>query len=122
MRTALLSTLLLATALAACDPGFPGSGREPTISEDTFVATMVELRRAAGVRPGGRIAPADRDRILAERGVGEEDLLLFVEVHGPNVPYMEQIWVRIEAELRDDPLDPEGEADPGVEPGGLAPG
>jgi hypothetical protein len=105
------SALLLAGA--ACDPGFPRAGPEATISEDEFVAAMVELRRGALHREGNRLPISERDRILAARGLTPDDLLHFAEVHGADVPYMYEVWTRVEAGLLGrDPEELEGAEDP----------
>ncbi|TVR53039.1 MAG: hypothetical protein EA421_12260 [Gemmatimonadales bacterium] len=90
---------LLVLAPVACDPGFPGPGEGETISEEAFVETMVELRRAAAHWEMRRLPVEERDSILAIRSRTPEDLLEFVEVHGTDVPYMNRVWTRVEARL-----------------------
>jgi hypothetical protein len=115
---------------AACDPGFPAPGGGPTISEDAFVETVVELRRAAAHWEARRLPEGERDSILRARGVSQDDLFLFVEVHGPDVPYMSQVWTRIdalltgrEAELlREETPDPEALVEEGLLPREALPG
>jgi hypothetical protein len=63
------------------------------------VETMVELRRAAAEWEMRRLPVEERDSILASRNLTPEDLLEFVEVHGTDVLYMNQIWTRVEARL-----------------------
>jgi hypothetical protein len=57
-----------------------------------------------------QIPTAERDRILAEHGVGEDDLLEFVDVRGRDALYMHTVWDSIEAqidELRSTPTVPD---------------
>ena len=101
-RSAWVSVLFglsLPLALIACDPGFPGPGQGETISEEVFVETLVELRRAAAHWERRHIPVEERDSILAARNLTPEDLLEFVEIHGTDVLYMNQIWTRVEARL-----------------------
>lgn len=83
-------------AAAACQPE-----EEPieTIPVETFIATYVDLRMAT-LRAGvDQIPTAERDRILAEHGVGEDDLLQFVDVRGRDALFMHTVWDSIEAEI-----------------------
>jgi len=86
--------------LASCDNGIPGSGREPTISEEHFVAAMAELRYEALRRTTGQVPPEERERILAEHGISGEDLIQYAEVHGPNVPLMNRVWSSVEERVQ----------------------
>lgn len=100
LRSAALLILGLGAlpALPAC-----GNGAEPapaeTIDRETFVATYVDLRAAALAAPGGGLAPADRERILAQHGVSEQDLLEFADARGGDVAYMRDLWLEVEARL-----------------------
>ncbi len=91
--------LALSVLFAGCDSGFPASSSSNTISEDTFVEAMVELRRAAVEEEDNRIRPERRDQILQARGLANDDLIRYVDVHGTNVPLMNRVWTRIEARL-----------------------
>lgn len=74
------------------------------IDEELFISTFVDLRVAALSAEGGELDPAERERILADRGVSEEDLLQFVEVHGRDVDFMARVWSRADsliAEMRE---------------------
>ncbi len=117
--------MVLLVAPTACDPGFPTSEGEASVDRDTFVEVYVELRLAALEWESGRVPEAERDRILAEHGVSEDDLREFIEVHGRNVPFMNDVWHevsdRIRAEMEPDeglPGLPEGELE--LDPGGEA--
>ncbi len=90
--------LLLAT-LSGCDLGFPESEGEAELDRDTFVATYTELRLAAMEWESARLPEAERNRILSERGVTEDDLREFVRVHGRNVPFMNEIWNEVADEV-----------------------
>jgi hypothetical protein len=94
-RFALL--LLLAFASSGCERGIPTSGAEPTISEDQFVEAMVELRTATFRGEYEELSLPERDEILRRRGLEPDDLVRFAEVHGPNVPYMFEVWSRVDS-------------------------
>jgi hypothetical protein len=88
--------LLCAVLLACAGCG----GAEPqAIDRETFIATYVDLRRSALQNTDKQITPAQRDEVLSRHGVGEEDLLGFVEVHGRDVDYMAAVWGEVEARL-----------------------
>ncbi len=87
---------VLAVLAAACDDGIPRSEREATIDRDHFITTIVELRAVAVRTPSGRIGEPERERILSEAGVGEDDLRRYVEVHGRNVPHMNEVWAEVQ--------------------------
>ena len=96
--TLLLLMGIAGGAAAAC--GDDGRGAEAdAIDRDTFVATYVDLRRASLEAGGGAIEAADRERILQEHGVTEEDLLRFADVHGADVAYMRGVWDEVQARL-----------------------
>jgi hypothetical protein len=88
-------------ALAACDSGIPGSERERTIPRDVFIRAMVELRLAAAESPGDPMTSAGRDQLLEEMGVTPDQLVRFAEVHGRNVPYMNDIWQEVNRRLQE---------------------
>lgn len=91
----------IALALAACDSGIPGSERERTISRDVFIRAMVELRLAAAESPGDPVTSARRDQLLGELGVTPDQLVRFAEVHGRNVPYMNDVWQEVDQRLQE---------------------
>ena len=97
----LLGGLLLALAPVACDGGIPSSERARTIPKETFIQTMVELRLEAARTMDHRITPGQRDRILAEMGVTDQELIRFAEVHGGNVPFMHEVWLEVDRRLRE---------------------
>jgi hypothetical protein len=113
-RFAMLAILL---PVLACDAGFPSSEGRAAIDRETFIRTYVDLRLAALEGETGRISEAERDRVLAEHGVTEDALRSFIEVHGRNVPYMNELWIevdqRIRTELESADQTPPEPADPG---------
>jgi len=88
----------LVLASGACaQPEGPESG---SLDRATFVDAWVDLRTAALASPAREISPTERDRILAERGVTQEELLTFAEVHGSDVSYMKEIWDEVALRMR----------------------
>ena len=78
-------------AAVACAPAEP-----ETIGRETFVQAYVALR-AAELRSSAAVIPdEERDRVLAEVGVTEEDLVAFAEAHGGDVPFMETVWTDVQ--------------------------
>lgn len=65
---------------------------------DTFVTTMVELRRAAATADSLAFAAA-RDSILDEHGVGEAELERFVDRASDDPERMAELWQRIQEVL-----------------------
>jgi hypothetical protein len=94
---------LLVLALAWCGSGAGCGGNAPrdAIDRDVFVEAWVDLRIAAMTAPGNELPEPERARILAEHGVGEEDLLTFAEVHGADIAYMKSVWDDVELRLEE---------------------
>lgn len=96
-------TLRLAGVLLvglASAPGCVGpSGEdEATLDRSVFVATYVDLRVAALESEGA--LDVDRKRaILSEHGVTEDELVEFAEVHGPDAPFMRDVWNEVGQKL-----------------------
>ncbi|MDE2876727.1 MAG: hypothetical protein OXU69_02715 [Gemmatimonadota bacterium] len=109
---------VVAALLAAA--GCEEEGPAETIGREVFVETYVALRVAELRGSGGDPIPADeRERVLARKGVTEEDLLTFAEVHGPDVNFMEQLWDDVEErldEIRNAPDPAAGAGAPGIPP------
>lgn len=104
--------LACATLLAGCDDRIPTSRDEETIPRESFIATMVELRTAAVRTQMGLVTLEQRDRILSRHGVSEEELRQFADVHGANVPMMNELWSEVERRIAEElgvDLAPEGE-------------
>ena len=96
-------------AVAACEEQGPA-----TIDREVFVETYVALRVAQLHGPGSNPLPAEeRARVLAERGVTEEELLAFVEAHGRDPQFMERLWQDVEARLEEIRNAPGAAGDPG---------
>lgn len=80
--------------------GCEENGGPETISREVFVETYVALRVAElRERRDDGISAEARERVLAEQGVTEEELLTFAEVHGRDVNFMEQVWDEVETRL-----------------------
>ncbi len=111
MRRALVRCILLLAIFlppGGCGPA-PSAQEEPeTISREAFIRTYVALRTAALGSPEGVIRVEDRDRILREMGVREEDLLEFAEVRGEDLAFMAGVWQELDSIMRDLRTDPEG--------------
>jgi hypothetical protein len=82
-------------------PLLPSCGDAPrdAIPRETFIEAYIALRSIAVRSPNGEVDPISRARILEERGLTEEDLLHFVEVHGRDVTFMGAIWEEIDNEI-----------------------
>lgn len=93
----LLLTLCAAPLLAGC--GDPDEEIEGIITREEFVQAYSELRVSALREEGGDIALEDRDRILAELGLTPQDLMDFVEVHGRDMDYMQEVWEEVDNNL-----------------------
>jgi hypothetical protein len=83
-----------------------GCGEAPppdVIDREAFVATWVDLRTAAA-QAGATAPPAsERERILREHGVSEDELLGFVDTFGNEPRFMVEVWADVEARLRPPP-------------------
>jgi hypothetical protein len=91
---------LVPAVVVACGEGNPTG----VIEREAFVATWVELRRAAiGAR--GVLSDSERARVLEEQQVSEEELLAFAEAHGDDPTYMAEVWTEIESRMRPPPAD-----------------
>ena len=124
----LAAVLLAALALAACTGDAPPAARPtggegeaggegaaaesasagattgeattgPTVSREAFIETYVALRYQAVQSPANELPPRERDRILEEHGVTEDELLAFVEAHGDDPTYMESVWSEVESRM-----------------------
>ena len=96
-HSALLLTLYAAPLLAGC--GDSVEEIEGVISREEFVQAFSELRVSALRAEGGEIALEERDRILAELGLTPEDLMDFVEAHGRDMGYMQEVWEEVDHNL-----------------------
>ena len=94
----LAAGILMGTLAACAGEGAPDPSR--TIARDVFVDTYAELRMTALGSPTGRVSPSAKAEILRANGVTEADLLEFVDVHGPRVQFMVEVWAEIDDTLR----------------------
>ena len=90
---------ILMCIMAACG-GQPPEESSQTIARDVFIGTYAELRMAALRSPDGRVSPQAKEEILEANGVTEDDLLEFVDAHGPRVQFMVEVWGEIDDTLR----------------------
>jgi hypothetical protein len=95
---ALVAALAFASSCSEELP--PPEPDRPTIDERTFTATLSDLTVARVQLLPDTAAYARRaEQILGERGVSEEDLRTFVEVHGQNDDRMTRVYARVSARL-----------------------
>jgi hypothetical protein len=99
MRVMLLTVLLAATACGASDTTFAAP-------DERFVATMVELRRAAMMAGTDTAAFEElRLEVLRERGVTEDELRAYVEANSADLDHMAMIWDSVAARLEEQPVE-----------------
>lgn len=103
----LLGLFPILTLALSCTLGGPEADTADLISRDAFVQVYVQLRVAALSDPTENVPLDERDRILQEAGVTEEDLLRFVEVRGREVQFMRQLWEEVDSLIQEfrDPTD-----------------
>ena len=99
-RAILFSTLILLPA--SCSSGGPGTEKDETIAREVFVRAYVDLRVAALTGPTLEITPEEREQILADAGITEEDLLEFVEVWGSDVQIMKETWEEVDSLMQEE--------------------
>lgn len=97
-----LGLTVLTAAAAACEPRTPPPGAEDTIARETFVEAYYLLRKEAMRSPLMEISLSARDRILADLGLSEEELLRFADVWGGEGEVMEGVWQEVDSLLRAD--------------------
>lgn len=89
-----------AWAALACSPQTAAPAAE-ALDREAFVETYAALRLAALQSPSGVVSDSDRDRVLAERGTSAEALLAFVERHGEDLVFMEEVWEEAQEAIRE---------------------
>ncbi len=89
-----------AGAALACSPQTAGPAAE-ALDREAFVETYAALRLAALQSPSGVVSDRDRDRVLAEHGTSAEALLAFVERHGEDLVFMEEVWEEAQEAIRE---------------------
>ena len=67
------------------------------ISREAFIEAYVDLRVGALRSPGEEMPLEERDRILADHGLLDQDLLDFVEIRGRDVQFMRRVWEEIDS-------------------------
>jgi hypothetical protein len=92
LRAAALTGGLVLVA-AACSGA--GEEVEGVIDRETFIATYVDLRRAALQQPTRQLPDTARDRILAAHGVTTDQLMQFADVRGADPEYMVALWTEV---------------------------
>ena len=90
----------LVTLFATCDNG-SAAPEEETIPREAFIEAYVALREVGLRSPQQLISEEERERILGEQGVTEEELFAFVDVHGNRVEFMRDVWNDIEERLEE---------------------
>jgi hypothetical protein len=90
--------LVLAIGIAGCGADDSTFG----VTDERFVATMVELRQAA-VTAGRDTARFEelRAQTLERQGVSEEDLRAYVETHSGDLRHMAAMWDSVASRLAD---------------------
>jgi hypothetical protein len=95
-----MRTVLLLLALLSLLPGCGRRADATGLGDEQFVEVMVQLRLAADrIRGEPDSFPPVRDRILADAGVTEEQLLAYVQQHGTDLQHMAEIWQSINERL-----------------------
>ena len=91
---------LLTVLIVVCTSCSGGDAApQETIGRETFVATYVDLRRAVLVSPQQIISDADRERVLRQNTVTEDDLIAFADAWGGDASYMTGVWEEVGARL-----------------------
>jgi hypothetical protein len=88
---------VLIAVCMSCSGG--NSASEETIDRETFVATYVDLRRTALSSPGQTLTDADRERVLRQNAVSEDELIAFADAWGGDTSYMTGVWEDVGARL-----------------------
>jgi hypothetical protein len=98
-RFVLLPTALLLGASCSSQGSGPETG--DTIAREVFIQVYVELRVSALRGTALEITPGERDRVLTEAGITEEDLLGFVEARGSDVQFMKEVWEEVDSIIQE---------------------
>jgi hypothetical protein len=98
LKPTLLLLLLPAILISSsCSPREPESEENSVISREAFIEAYVKLREGALRAPGQEIPLEERNRILADLGLVDQDLLDFVEVRGRDIQFMRRVWEEIDS-------------------------
>jgi hypothetical protein len=86
--------------IAACGgEGASATDAGGAIERELFVQTYVELRIESFDNSPQIISDGEREQVLTERGVSDEELRHFLDVHGSDVVFMRDVWADIEAQI-----------------------
>ena len=91
----LLAVLLVVCSSCAREEPAP----QGTIDRETFIATTVDLRRAALGTVQLTLSDADRERVLRANGVSEGELIAFADAWGADTRYMTEVWEEVKKRL-----------------------
>lgn len=94
-RAARLLGLTLTVVLCGCG----GDDDPPTIDPEVFIATYVDLRAEALLNDSRQITDEEREQVLQEHGVTEDELFAFADIHGRDVTFMREMWDEVEERL-----------------------
>lgn len=108
----ILASIVAATLCGACMGGATDVP-EDTVAREGFIGAFLDLRIAAVYSETADIGDDVRDSILTVYGVTGQDLVDFIETHGEDVEFMNDLWAEVEARLiarleRSDPDADEG--------------
>jgi hypothetical protein len=101
-KVTFLSLAAFVIAVPGCGDEDTNPRAEETISKELFIEAYVELRQEGLRSPMMEISLEDRDRILEELGVTEEDLFTFVDVWGTHGDFMVEVWETIDSLMTED--------------------
>ena len=96
-----MAAIVLVLSLCSCSGGIPSSGSSPTISSESFVKVMVQLRYSALLNSSEYLPEGEQERILEENDLVANDLRRFVEIHGVDVPLMASLWEEIDQRVNE---------------------
>ena len=95
------SAFSLLVVSVACLSGCVGGGGpdDGALDRATFIDTYVDLRATALSTETGELSDALRAEVLERHGVSEDAMTGFVETHGQDVAFMQEVWDEIEVRL-----------------------
>ena len=72
---------------------------EDTAGRDAFIGAYLDLRTAALESGTADFGDEARDSILAVHDVTGQDLLDFIDIHGEDVEFMNDLWAELEVRM-----------------------